>query len=40
MNLWTPSEVAELINDAGKWILGLIILFQIVRGLRTHIMGK
>jgi hypothetical protein len=40
MNSWTPAAVAELINDVGEWCAGLIILYGIVRGLRTQITGK
>jgi hypothetical protein len=40
MNLWAPQAVADLINDAGSWITGLIILYAIVRGIRTWITGK
>ena len=40
MGVWTPSAVAELINDIGQWAAGLIILYGFVRGLRTQITGK
>ena len=33
MNAWTPVAIAELINDAGQWVIGLIVLYQIARGL-------
>jgi hypothetical protein len=37
---WTPQAVSDLINDVGNWFIGLIILFQIARGIRTMITGK
>ncbi len=40
MTIWTPAAVAELINDVGQWVMGAIILYAIVRGLRTQITGK
>jgi len=40
MNTWTPAAVAELINNIGNWAVWLIILYAIVRGLRTLITGK
>jgi hypothetical protein len=40
MNTWTPAAVAELINDIGNWCNGLIILYAVVRGLRTQFTGK
>jgi hypothetical protein len=40
MGVWTPAAVAELINDVGEWAAGLIILYGIVRGIRTSITGK
>ncbi len=38
--MWTPEAVANLLNDAGNWAVGLVLLFQIARGLRTQITGK
>ena len=38
--MWTPAAVAELINDVGSWIFGLIFIYQLARGLRTLITGK
>ena len=40
MNSWTPSAVAELINDVGNWVLGIIIFYTVLRGMRTMITGK
>jgi hypothetical protein len=40
MNVWTPAAVAELINDVGQWVLGLIIFYQVARGIRTQVTGK
>lgn len=40
MSVWTPAAVADLINDVGNWTVGLIILYAVVRGLRTQITGK
>ena len=40
MTIWTPAAVAELINDVGQWVMGAIILYAIVRGLRTQITGE
>lgn len=38
--MWTPNAVADLINDVGQWVMGLILLFQIARGIRTQVTGK
>ena len=40
MTTWTPAAVANLINDVGIWIVGLIILYAVVRGLIKQITWK
>ncbi len=36
----TVSQIAELINDVGNWLVGMIVAYQLCRGLRTYITGK
>jgi len=40
MNSWTPAAIAELLNDAGSWAIGLILLYQVARGIRTQVTRK
>ena len=34
------TDWSNLINDVGNWIIGIIILFQVARGIRTWVTGK